>query len=260
MMNRDFDPIAYNRNAWNGLVKSGDRWTIPFTEEQISKARTGTLELVLTPQKIVPTNWYPPKGSRILALASGGGQQVPMLAAAGFDVVSFDNSVAQLEQDATTANRYGLKIECIQGDMNDLSVLEPGSFDAVFNPCSTGFVPDVANVYAQVSTILRKGGRFMTGFVKPVFYLFDIGLADKGEFKLKYKQPYSDLISLDDEELSRFVGKNEPIVFGHSMTAHLKGQLDAGMQIVDMFEDVWGDNHPLDQHFPGFMAILSVKS
>ncbi|MFN5224275.1 MAG: class I SAM-dependent methyltransferase [Bacteroidota bacterium] len=258
-MNRDLNPIDYNRKAWDGLVRAGNRWTTPFSSEQIQKASQGILDLVLTPCKHVPDNWYPPKGARVLALASGGGQQVPLLAAAGYDVVSYDNSESQLDQDMKTSLANGLSIQCVHGDMNDLSCLEADSFDMVFNPCSTGFVPDVANVYKQVSRVLKPGGRFMTGFVKPVYYLFDVRLVEKGEFKLKYNQPYSDLESLDDDELAIFMNANEPLVYGHSLTAHIKGQLDAGLELADMFEDYWGENNPLDNHFPGFIATLSIR-
>ena len=99
----------------------------------------------------------------------------------------------------------------------------------------------------------------MTGFVKPVYYLFDVGLVEKGEFKLKYSQPYSDLASLDDNELAMFMNANEPLVYGHSLTAHIKGQLDAGLELIDMFEDYWGENNPLDKYFPGFIATLSIR-
>ena len=52
---------------------------------------------------------------------------------------------------------------------------------------------------------------------------------------------------------------NEPLVYGHSLTAHIKGQLDAGLELADMFEDYWGENNPLDNHFPGFIATLSIR-
>ena len=258
-MDRKLDFLKYNRQAWNQLSQKGNRWTVPVTASEISDARGGTLNLLLTPSKFIPASWYPPKGSRILALASGGGQQVPMLAAAGYEVVSFDNSERQLEMDFNTAESFGLQIKCVQGDMNDLSVFELNSFDAVFNPCSTGFVPDVANVYSQVGRVLKPGGIFMTGFANPVIYLLDILLAEKGEFKLKYAQPYSDLLSLDDMELKHFMDANEPLVYGHSLTAHFKGQIDAGLQIIDMFEDFWGEENPLDRHFPGFISTLARK-
>ncbi|MFN5324898.1 MAG: class I SAM-dependent methyltransferase [Bacteroidota bacterium] len=259
-MDRNIDFLTHNRQAWNSLSQKGNRWTVPFGDDAVSKARSGNLELVLTPCRHVPIHWYPSKGSRILALASGGGQQVPLLAAAGYHVVSFDNSEMQLEADKNTCTKFGLDVECVHGDMNDLSALGDSSFDAVFNPCSTGFVPNVAQVYGQVGRVLKPGGIFMTGFVKPIYYLFDIFKAEKGDFRLKYSQPYSDLESLDDVELKHFLDANEPLVYGHSLTAHIKGQLDAGMFLVDMFEDIWGEGNPVDRYFPAFMATCSRKS
>jgi 2-polyprenyl-3-methyl-5-hydroxy-6-metoxy-1,4-benzoquinol methylase len=47
--------------------------------------------------------WFPPlKGADVLCLASGGGQQGPILAATGANVTVFDNSPRQLEQDQRT--------------------------------------------------------------------------------------------------------------------------------------------------------------
>ena len=133
------------------------------------------------------------------------------------------------------------------------------SFDVVFNPCSTGFIPDVENVYRQVSRVLKPGGVFLTGFANPVYYLFDVKLVEKGEFKLKYSQPYSDFTSLDDDELNMFMSGNEPLVFGHSIKAHFLGPVKAGLQLTDLFEDYWGGNNPVDQHFPVFIGARFVK-
>src|SRR5258708_23879626 len=48
--------------------------------------------------------------SRILCLASGGGQQGPILAAAGAQVTVFDASAGQLAQDRYVAEREGLAL------------------------------------------------------------------------------------------------------------------------------------------------------
>ena len=62
--------------------RAGNRWTIPVSAEIVKQARRGQLELLLTPTTPVPANWYPPlKDTSVLCLASGGGQQGPMLAA-----------------------------------------------------------------------------------------------------------------------------------------------------------------------------------
>lgn len=75
---------AKNRCAWDGLVKAGNRWTIPVTPAQIEEARAGRFEVLLTPTRPVPREWFLPlAGLRVLGLAAAGGQQGPLLAAAG---------------------------------------------------------------------------------------------------------------------------------------------------------------------------------
>ena len=71
----------------------------------------------------MPVDWLGDvKGKRILCLASGGGQQGPILAAAGARVTVFDNSPAQFEKDRIVAERDGLQIVTELGDMRDLTV------------------------------------------------------------------------------------------------------------------------------------------
>src|SRR5689334_5943264 len=111
-----------NKKAWDKLVEKKDRWTQPVSPEVIAKARKGELKLLLTPATHVPRTWYPKdlKGCKTLCLASGGGQQGPTLAAAGADVTVFDNSPKQLEQDRFVAEREGLQLKTVEGDMRDL--------------------------------------------------------------------------------------------------------------------------------------------
>ena len=85
---------------------SGSIWAQPVDEATIAKARTGTWEVVLTPKTPVPKAWFGDlRGQRVLCLASGGGQQAPILAAAGATVVSFDLSEEQLRKDQLVAER-----------------------------------------------------------------------------------------------------------------------------------------------------------
>ncbi|MDQ0256328.1 2-polyprenyl-3-methyl-5-hydroxy-6-metoxy-1,4-benzoquinol methylase [Evansella vedderi] len=51
------------------------------------------------------------EGLKILCLPSGGGQQGPILAAAGADVTVIDISKKQLEQDGKVAKRDGLTLK-----------------------------------------------------------------------------------------------------------------------------------------------------
>src|SRR5512134_3878745 len=117
------DVHAYNKNAWNKQVDGGEnRWTQPVSHEIIEKAKQGEFNIVLTENIPVPHHWFPPlKGADVLCLASGGGQQGPVLAALGANVTVFDNSPAQLTQDQLVAERESLSLKTVEGDAADVS-------------------------------------------------------------------------------------------------------------------------------------------
>ena len=107
---------------------------------EIKAAKAGDWEVLLTPTKIVPQDWFGDiRGKDLLGLASGGGQQVPIFAAAGARVTSFDNSATQLAKDRLVAEREGLEVRFEQGDMADLSRFDDASFDLIFHPVSNVF-------------------------------------------------------------------------------------------------------------------------
>src|SRR4051812_572529 len=144
---KPMDVRSYNRHAWNLQVEKGNRWTVPVSPETIAAARRGDWQVVLTPTKPVPCDWFPPLGGLdVLCLASGGGQQGPILAAAGANVTVYDNSSGQLAQDQLVADRERLVLETIEGDIADLHAFPDARFDLIFHPCSNMFVPDVRPV------------------------------------------------------------------------------------------------------------------
>ena len=105
--------------------------------EIIAAARGGDLSAArLTPEPL-PRGWLDAvRGLRILCLACAGGQQAPVLAAAGAEVTVFDLSEGQLDQDRAVARREGLALSAVQGDMRDLSAFDDQTFDVVFHPIS----------------------------------------------------------------------------------------------------------------------------
>ena len=50
--------FEFNQRAWDQLVTSGNRWTVPVSGEDIAKARRGDWRLVLTPSLPVPDAWF----------------------------------------------------------------------------------------------------------------------------------------------------------------------------------------------------------
>jgi SAM-dependent methyltransferase len=255
------DIRSYNREAWNREVRGGEsRWTQPVAAEVIAKAKQGEFSILLTENIPVPQKWFPPlEGADVLCLASGGGQQGPVLAAAGANVIAFDNSPAQLKQDQLVAERESLSLRTVEGDAADLSVFASESFNLVFNPVSTVFMPDVRAVWKECYRVLRHGGVLMTGFMNPIHYIFDLYKADEGILEVAHVIPYSDLTSISKEELDEHIEKGLPVEFGHSLTDLLGGQCNAGFVITDLYEDYMLDS-PLHKYHPSYMATRAVKT
>ena len=264
-MNHKLDPaddvVAYNRAAWDSQVRKGNRWTIPVSPEEIQRARNDDWRIILTPEKPVPRDWFPDfraSSIDVLCLAGSGGQQAPILAAAGANVTVFDNSPAQLAQDQLVADREGLSIKLQQGDMADLSVFENQSFDLIVHPCSNCFVPDVLPVWKEAARVMKPGANMLSGIVNPLQYLFDDELMDQGELKVCHKIPYSDLTGLSPEQRQEYLDDDETFCFGHTLADQLGGQVDAGLVIAGLYEDYWSE-WPISQYIPTFIATKSTK-
>lgn len=249
------DVVSHNESAWDNYVDQKDRWTIPVSAQDLKDAKIGKWRVVLTATKAVPFDWFPQlQGTKILGLACGGGQQGPILASLGAEVTIFDNSSKQLQQDRTISDQFNLNIKTVQGDMRDLSVFPDNSFDIIFNPCSIVFVDDLSAVWKECFRVLKPDGVLMTGLMNPISFQLD-----EDSLKLRYKQPFSDLHSLSKGELERLKKENEALVFGHSLTDQIGGQLKAGFMMTDMYEDTWGGENVMDEYFPVYLATRAIK-
>lgn len=251
----------YNRSAWDKQVDQRNKWTLPVDNKIIMNAKRGEWKVVLTPQKPVPKEWFPKlSGCRTLCLASAGGQQAPVLAAAGAEVTVFDNSPKQLNQDKLVAERENLKLELELGDMRDLSKFDDESFDLIFHPVSNCFIDDVNLVWKECFRVLRSGGVLMSGFVNPIRYIFDQFKIEEGELELRHSIPYTDLNDLSVKEKQMLEEKGLPFEFGHTLEDQIGGQLKAGFVITDFYEDIFDPaEDKLSEYLPTFAASRSVK-
>ena len=97
---------------------------------------------MLTNTKPVPRPWFSDlEGIDVLCLASGGGQQAPIFAAAGANVTVLDNSPRQLAQDRFVAERDSLDLKTVEGDMADLSMFPARASTSFFTPFPTCLCP-----------------------------------------------------------------------------------------------------------------------
>ncbi|HEV7376237.1 MAG TPA: class I SAM-dependent methyltransferase [Pyrinomonadaceae bacterium] len=253
------DIREYNRGAWDYQVEHGNEWTVPVSTEVIADARQGRWEVLLTETKPVPREWFPElRGLDVLCLASGGGQQAPVLAAAGANVTVLDNSPKQLEQDRKVAERESLNLVTVEGDMADLSGFIDQSFDLIFHPCSNLFIRDVRPVWKEAFRVLRSGGVLLAGFLNPAIFLFDGQLAEQGVLQVRHKLPYSDVDNLTEEERLRFIEQSVPLEFGHTLEDQLGGQTDAGFAITGFYED-HHRTHAVAKYTPTYIATRAIK-
>ena len=257
------DVRAYNRRAWDRQVGKGNPWSLPVDPETVAAARNGRWSILLTPTKPVPSDWWPDLiGQRVLCLASGGGQQGPILAAAGAGVTVLDNSPKQLAQDRLVAEREGLALSTIEGDMADLGMFAASCFDLIVHPVSNVFVPDVRPVWREAFRVLRPGGLLLAGFVNPATFLFDFDEAKRsGEFVVRYTLPYSDLDQLGEQQKRRYSEQGDPLEFSHTLEDQIGGQLAAGFVLTGFYEDRdrEEDDEELSRFMPVYIATRAVK-
>jgi len=250
----------HNRQAWDQQVETGNRWTIPVDPQAIAAARKGVWEVLLTPTRPVPRTWFPElKDRHVLCLASGGGQQGPIFAAVGAHVTILDNSPRQLAQDRLVAEREGLELVTLEGDMRYLAMFPDASFDLVFHPISNVFVPEVRPVWEEAYRVLRPDGILMAGFMNPVNYIFDWDLIEeKGILEVKYKIPYSDVTSLSEAQRAIRLEKGWPLEFGHTLEDQIAGQIDAGFWLNGFFEDT-DPECLICKYIPVYIATRAIK-
>ena len=255
----DRDAVQYNRQAWDRLALEGDRFYRAVTSNEIEEARRGKYTIRLTPTRPVPGCWLADiQDRKILCLAGGGARQGPLLAAAGAKVTVFDLSEKQLERDRKIAENEDLDVATMVGDMRDLACFGDRSFDLIVSPCATCFCPDVQSIWNECHRVLRNGGRFMIGFFNPIHFVFDQRAMLQNRFVVRHSIPYSDL-QLSAGERRELIGPDRPLEFGHSLEMLIGGQLRAGFQLVDFFEDGWGGSDPLSQKIATFCATLAEK-
>lgn len=250
--------IEENARIWDKRSENNDKWSVPVSSEEVKRAMAGIWDIVLTPTKPVPAHWLPKRlnGRKILCLASGGGQQGPILAAAGAEVTVFDNSKVQLQKDELVAQRDHLNIRTVQGNMQDLSVFADESFDYIVHPWSNCYIDNVLPVWKECARVLKPNGVLLSGFGNPISCIFNVGKFERGILEVENTIPYADIDHMDDPE-TRAIVKADGYLWSHTLEALIQGQIDAGFVISGFYEDIGGS--ALDRYINSSIATKAIK-
>ena len=247
-----------NSKTWDKWVENGIEWGIPTSHENYVNAKNGDWNVVLTPKKSVPHEWFSPylkngklDGVKLLGLASGGGQQMPIFAAIGADCTVMDYSDNQLNNERMVSEREDYKINIVKADMTKRLPFNDDSFDVIFHPVSNCYIEDVQHVWNECSRVLRKGGVLLSGVNTAVSFLCD----EDNPLLIVNKMPYN---PLKDEVLyKKCIQEDGSLQFSHSLTEQIGGQLKAGFVLADLYEDSGTD--VMDEYIPAFVATRAVK-
>lgn len=242
-----------NSKSVDSWVKSGWEWGKPIYHGDFLKAKEGKFKLFLTPFKKVPDDWLGNiKGKKVLGLAAGGGQQMPILKALGADITLIDNSKEQVKTDEEFAKREGYKGIFIKGDMTEKLPFEDSSFDLIVNPVSLVYVDDFMFVFKECGRVLKKGGIILTGLDNGFNFAFD---DETG--KIMFTLPFNPL--KDKEQYDYMVKNDYGIQFSHSLSEQLNGLIKNGFKILDTYEDTNLFGKLKDFNVPTFMAVKAMK-
>ena len=243
-----------NAETIDRWVNEGWQWGVPITHEEFVEARSGKWQMVLTPTKPVPKEWYPDiTGKRILGLASGGGQQMPIFAALGGECTVLDYSPKQIESEIMVAEREGYNIKAIRGDMTKPLPFEDGYFDLIFHPVSNCYVREVLPIWRECYRVLKKGGLLMAGLDNGINFLFD----EADESHVRYSLPFDPIAN--PSLMESLMADDSGVQFSHTIEEQIRGQLRAGFKLLDIYEDTNGEGFLHEHGVPTFWATLAEK-
>ena len=242
-----------NATTIDRWIEEGWEWGIPISHEVYQKAVAGDWNVLLTPTKFVPHEWFGDlKGKKVLGLASGGGQQMPVFAALGAQCTVLDYSEKQLESERIVAEREGYSIEIIRADMTKPLPFEDESFDLIFHPVSNWYVKEVKPIFKECARILKKGGVLLSGLDNGVNYL-----VNDDETMIVNTMPFDPL--QNESQRKQLEESDCGMQFSHTVEEQIGGQLEAGLVLTHIYGDTNGEGRLHEMNIECYFATRSRK-
>ena len=242
-----------NASTIDRWVEEGWEWGKPISHEIYLQAQKGNWDVVLTPTKNVPHRWFGDlKGKKILGLASGGGQQMPIFAALGAECTVLDYSEKQLESEKLVSEREGYDIRIIRADMTKRLPFEDEEFDLIFHPVSNCYVKEVKPIWKECFRVLKKGGELLSGVDHYINYV-----VDGDEKEIVNSLPFDPLIN--EKHREQLEADDAGMQFSHTLEEQIGGQLEAGFTLLELYEDTNGEGRLHELNIPTYLAMRARK-
>lgn len=244
------DMNALTIDRW---VEEGWEWGQPISHEEYAAALEGRWSVLLTPTKPVPHSWFGSlKGKRVLGLASGGGQQMPIFAALGAVCTVLDYSDAQITSERMVSQREGYAIDIVQADMTKPLPFAPETFDLIFHPVSNCYVREVEPIFRECFRVLKPGGVLLSGLDTGINFI-----VDEDEERIVNALPFDPLEN--PAQMEQLRQQDCGVQFSHTLEEQLGGQLKAGFLLTDLYEDTNGEGRLHQLRIPSFVSTRAVK-
>lgn len=242
-----------NAETIDRWIEEGWEWGIPISHEEYENAKTGKWDMLLTPTKPVPHEWFGQLcGKKVLGLASGGGQQMPIFAALGSDCTVLDYSLKQLDSERMVAQREGYSIHIIRADMTKPLPFEDESFDLIFHPVSNCYVRDVKPIFKEAFRVLRSGGIFLAGLDNGMNFI-----VDDDESRIINHMPFDPIVN--PEHRKQLEDSDCGMQFSHTVEEQIGGQLEAGFILTNLYGDTNGEGRLHELNIESFLATRAIK-
>ncbi len=242
-----------NAQVIDRWIEEGWEWGVPITSETYENAKNGNWDVVLTPTKPVPHHWFGElRGKKVLGLASGGGQQMPIFAALGAYCTVLDYSEKQLESERLVAEREGYEIQILRADMTKPLPFPDECFDLIFHPVSNCYVEKVEPIFRECFRILKHGGILLCGLGNEVNYL-----VNEDEEVISNAMPFNPL--QNEKQRKQLEDEDCGMQFSHNMEEQIGGQLKAGFMLTDLFGDTNGEGRLHEMNVETYIATRAVK-
>lgn len=242
-----------NAKAIDRWVEEGWEWGKAISHTAYENVKNGKWDVLLTPTKCVPHAWFGNlQGKKVLGLASGGGQQIPVFAALGAECTVLDYSEKQLESERRVAAREGYSVRIIRADMTKPLPFPEREFDLIFHPVSNCFVEEVKPIFKECFRVLKAGGVLLAGLDNGINYIFD-----DEEKAVINTLPFNPL--KNPEQMKQLTDADCGVQFSHTIEEQIGGQLEAGFVLTNLYEDTNGTGNLHEHHIPSYVATRAVK-